>query len=225
MRDMARKISWLVPAFGAVIAAGTALAQMPPMAGPGGTPTPPAADAAAPAATGMINSVNVNSLKAVFDAAGVQAEIVKEANGFSYVSTTLFSAPVVAVPMDCANGDQTGDCKVIFVESGQWNAKMPSAKLAEFNRDLRFSHMISYEEGGEPALRYVVSVGQGVSPDFVLGTFANFAGDLQDFVKFAQAQQTSKPGFASATDSKGLVSLGDRLGSFVSKQDGVKLTP
>lgn len=175
-------------------------AQVPATSDPVPPPPPPPVIGTVPAdeatAPQMVTSVNIASLKAVFDRANVPVEVRTEANGFKYLMGSLYGNGVFVYPVDCKDGNSDGECSAVALESGEWSAKLPNDKLVEFSRPLRLSHAVAYE-GGKPFLRYVFLVAPGVGPDFVRENLSIFSYDMQEFAKFAAAIKAPAAGFSA----------------------------
>jgi hypothetical protein len=189
-------------------------AQVPATSDPVPSPPPPPAIEAPPPVSdpvpALVTSVNIASLKAVFDNANVPVEVRTEANGFKYLVSTLYGNGVFVYPVDCKDGNFDGECAAVVIESGEWPAKLPNDKLVEFSRPLRLSHALAYE-GGKPFLRYIFLVKPGVGPDFVRDNLSMFSSDMQEFAKFAAAIKAPAAGFSSMAGSGEVFSARPRV--------------
>ena len=189
-------------AFASILLA-PALSQVPASSEPAPPPPPPAIDPAPvvpDTSAGMVKSVNIASLKAVFDRANVPVEVKKEANGFQYLATTLYGNGVFIYPADCKDASSDGECSTVVVESGTWPQALPAEKLVEFSRDLRLSHPIAFQ-GSTPFLRYVFTVNEGIGPNYIHNALSIFSYDMQAFAKFASAVKAPAQGFSALSAS------------------------
>lgn len=183
-----------------ILASGTVLA-----AGLSDLAPPPAP--AAPAG-GMVTSVNLASLKAVFDRANVPAEIRKEADGFSYVETSLAGNAMLLVPAMCENNDRNGNCAGVIYLSGVWKSQIAPDKIRDAAKEPRFATIIA-DGSGAFILRHTLAVHKGVGPDYLEWSIVQFSDEMLDFGKFLTAQggAASGAGYAAKPSLAGNLGL------------------
>lgn len=197
----------------ALFVTGSVLAQgLPPLGGPpAAEPTP--APAAAPG--GMITYTNADSLKALFDAAGVPVELKTNDKGYTYLIGQPEGFIMFVYPTNCEGNSKTGKCPIVALESGLWNKPISVDQANDFNEQIRFSNATVYPDTeGKPVIEYTVALNAGVSPDYLKATFRYFTNDMSGFLEYlnslgaAAPAGASKPGFASETGSTNLIDGG-----------------
>lgn len=156
-------------------------------------PAPPVAPAPpAPVAPGVVKSVNLSVIKAVFDNAGVPAEIQKTNDGFSYVAAKLGGNFVATAPLDCKNSDPNGECGAVVILSGTMSAKLTPAQINEYQQDLHLATPLLVGQG-EPMLRYAFLINDGIAPNYLEGTLVAFKYEMDSFATFV-SKAKSGPG-------------------------------
>lgn len=155
-------------------------------------PAPPAPPAPVAAAPGVVKSVNLNVIKAVFDNAGVPAEIQKTNDGFSYVAAKLGGNFVATAPLDCKNSDPNGECGAVVILSGTMSAKLTPAQVNEYQQDLHLATPLLVGQG-EPMLRYAFLINDGIAPNYLEGTLVAFKYEMDSFATFV-GKAKSGPG-------------------------------
>lgn len=216
-----------VAAFAGGIALAEGLGGIAPPAPP--APPPPPEQPAPPAPAGLVTSVNLQSIKAVFDGAGVPATLEKTSDGFSFIAATLAGNFVATAPIDCENADPNGKCGAVAILSGTWPTKLTPAQANAFAQDFHLSQPLLVGQN-EPMLRYIYVLNDGVGPAYLENTLVIFAHEMQAYGEFIGK---NKQGPGSAFSTEGTVS--EKAGKFGSSVDfgkiigapakGGKLTP
>lgn len=215
---MKRVTSLTSAAAAAALAAGIALAEGLGGIAPPAPPPPPEQPAPPPAApAGLVTSINLQSIKAVFDAAGVPATVEKTSDGFSFVAATLGGNFVATAPIDCENADPAGKCGAAVILSGTWPTKLTPAQANAFAQDFHLSQPLLVGEN-EPMLRYIFVLNDGVGPAYLENTLVIFAHEMQAFGEFIGKNKQS-PGSSFSTGG----SVPEKAGKFGSSVDFGKI--
>lgn len=157
--------------------------------------------APAPAAA-MLQTVNLDSIKAIFDNAKVPATIL-DAGHLRLVQAELSGGYwILAAPIDCPNNDQTGACKSVALLSAVWRMKPGLEKVAAFVREHQRFGMPFTTEDGQPLLRYVISVADGVGPRYLENRMVDFYYEQKEFEQAMLGQGPASPGFSVAPHAK-----------------------
>jgi hypothetical protein len=161
----------------------------------------------APAAETVVYSVNLASIQAVFDNAGVPARTGRDSDGTGYVETELGGNPMTIYPGNCEGGDPTGKCASIILVSGTFAANVTLEQVVAYAISTPFSTPFPVGEK-RYALRTGLVVKNGIGPNFVEGALVQFSVDMKDFGAFLAATdgggKTAKPGFAAHAGDSGL---------------------
>lgn len=149
-----------------------------------------------------VTSVNLASLKAIFDNAKVPATVKGSGGGVQYVQAELSGYWILAVPVECPNRDQTAACKGVALLSAAWNDKPGFEKLATFTREHQRLSMPFTAPEGQPILRYVMMVSDGVGPSYIENRMVDFYYEQKEFEQAMFGQASTNPGFAVAASGK-----------------------
>jgi hypothetical protein len=169
------------------------------------------------AGTGILKSVNLAVIKAVFDNAGVPATIEKTSDGFSYVAASLGGNFVGTAPLDCKNSDPNGECGSVVILSGTMSVKLTPAQINEYSQNLHLATPLLVGQG-EPMLRYAFLVNDGIAPGYLEGTLVAFKYEMDSFADFVgKAKKGPGSSFSAggvATEKFGAsANLGEAAGS------------
>lgn len=168
--------------FAAVLLAGTALSQISPAPS---TPPAPPADAGN---GGMVTSINASSVKALFDAAGVQAEIKTTDSGYSYIYGQPSGFPMYVFPANCEGGDSlNGKCPIVVIESGALKRQLTAVQVNAYNQNITLANAMLYEGGSGPVIEYAFSVADGVGPNYLRSAFKTFTNEMSAFASYAKS--------------------------------------
>lgn len=185
----------------AVLAMGTATAQIVPQpASP-----EPAAPAAVPAAVpqGTMTTVSMGDLKLAFEQAGLSVTEKTAPNGLMYYEARNNGDLVFGATVLCSGTNQS-ECKKVVLESGQMTRAISYEELTRFNTSGFGSRAVTYDvKKKEPSLALVVDIHGSVDTQFLPGQVRGLMSDMQSFVGQLQGQQTS--GFSAADPGETLL--------------------
>lgn len=178
-----------------------------------------------PAAT--VTSVNLASLKAIFDNAKVPATLEGNGTAVRFIQAELVGYWILAVPVECPNKDQDGACKGVALLSAGWNNAPGLEKLAAFTREHQRLSMPITTPAGQPILRYVFMVSEGVAPNYVENRMADFYYEQKEFEQAVFGQSSTTPGFSVASGGKAQksVDVAAALAALPEPHPGGKLAP
>lgn len=146
-----------------------------------------------------VSTVNIASLKSVFDAHGIPAEISTNQNGASYISATVGGRWMMTAPVDCKDDNQNGTCNSVLIQSTAYTLKTPPTleQLMEFTRTgPKFVTVLQFGAEGHMLVRQLFDVSAGVGADYIKSRFKEFL--LEDAVFENYISSLAAPGAASA---------------------------
>jgi hypothetical protein len=149
----------------------------------------------------LVESVNIASLKAIFDNAKVPATVETSGGGVRFVLAELQGFWILAVPADCPNSDQNGTCKSVALLSAVWKIKPGLEMLNRYAAANQRLSMPMAGEDGQPLLRYVFSV-NGVAANYVEDRMVDFFYEQKEFEQALNGSKPASPGFSVAGGAK-----------------------
>lgn len=176
---------------GSVTAALADPAGPPPLPAEAGPAAPPPD---APPPVGGYAAINIDMLKAIFDAAKIPVEMKTTPSGRPLLVATLGGYVTFSHVLNCSGDDPHGQCGAIEIDTGLTTGAVSDKDLAAFNRQTLLAKAMSFDEDhGRSILSLIFKVTPGVGPTYIQENYKRFTVEAQIFFERMAAVETGAP--------------------------------